>query len=92
MNNVLLINRTNPNDQTASPHKISFIVGEMHLEIVQQKIYEIIQNANYLRIEELIIKYNGIVIPLDIEKIPNLIYEFCKAGIKLYGVYELYEE
>lgn len=92
MNNVLLINRINPNDQSSMPEKITFIIGDMHLEETHQKIYELVQTLDFVCIEELIIKYNGITVPLNISKIPDVIKEFCTRDIKLYGVYGLYEE
>lgn len=92
MNNVLLINRINPNDPSPIPRNISFIIGDMHLEDIHQKIYEIIQKLDYINIEELVIKYNGITVPLNISQIPDVISELSKKDIKLYGVYGLYEE
>ncbi len=92
MNNVLLINRINPNDQSPRPERITFIIGDMHLEATHQKIYKLIQNLDFVNIEELVIKYNGITVPLNISRIPDIISEFCPQDIKLYGVYGLYEE
>lgn len=92
MNDVLLINKINPSKTELQKRHITFILGDMHLEEVHHKIYEIVKGMDFVETEELTLKYNGISVDLKIPQIPEFIKVLTQEGLKLYGAYELYGE
>ncbi|MDO5689863.1 MAG: hypothetical protein Q4G61_06410 [Tissierellia bacterium] len=91
MNDVLLINKCNPNEQLEKTANISIIIGQMHKQATCDLIIEVLEKENYINLKDLILKYNGIVVTVEWEKVPNLLTALLKNGLLVYGAYELYE-
>ncbi|MDO5754635.1 MAG: hypothetical protein Q4P28_00150 [Tissierellia bacterium] len=89
MNDVLLIKKTNLADKY-SIGNMTFIIKDIHKNEVQEKVIQMIHK--YSELNQFILKYNGFEMKIKYNDIPNLLGDLCKQGIKVYGVYELYDK
>lgn len=91
MNDVLLINKCNPEEMGKDQLSMTIVIGHMHKQATCDKIIEILESLEFIDLGKLILKYNGIVVDICKEDIPELLLELLKNDIKVYSVYELYE-
>lgn len=90
MNKILLINRTEPQDDSEEKKKIFFTIGEMNSLAVENKIVDILHREGITGVNDIILKYNGIEINITVQQIPNIVKLLCKENISIYGIYQLY--
>lgn len=90
MNNILLINRLDPNDNSNIKKKMFFLLGGMNFSSTETKLKEILGKIDYLKKEDIIYKYNGVVLDITTQEIPNVIKYLMDFNFSIYSVYELY--
>jgi hypothetical protein len=91
MNKTLLINRINPQDFTKQKKKMFFLIGDMNVPKVEERLVEVLSSSDLLDIDDIIYKYNGVEINMDAQMIPKIIKLLSLADISIYSVYEIYE-
>ena len=90
MNNILLINRLDPNDKSNVKKKMFFLLGGMNFSSTETKLKEILDKIDILRKEDIIYKYNGVVLDITTEHIPHIIKMLLSEEFSVYSIYELY--
>ena len=90
MNNILLINRLNPNDMTTEKKKMFFLLGDMNFSATENKLKETLDKIDILKKEDIIYKYNGVVLDITTQQIPKIIKMFLEQEFSIYSIYELY--
>ncbi|WP_425539813.1 hypothetical protein [Microaceticoccus formicicus] len=91
MNNVLLINKCNPDERHNEILSLTVIIGEMHKQTTCDRVVAALEKMEFIDISKLILKYNGIVVDVNVENIPKLLLSLLNNDLKIYSVYELYE-
>lgn len=90
MNKILLINRINPQEYSEDKKKIFFALGGMNLPKVENKIIDILHNSGLIGIKDIILKYNGVELNINIQQIPTIVKLLCKENISIYSIYQFY--
>lgn len=90
MNKILLINRLDPNDDTNIKRKIFFLLGGMNFSSTETRLKEILDKIDILKKEDIIYKYNGVVLDITTQEIPKIIKTLLDKGFSVYSIYELY--
>lgn len=90
MNKTLLINRIDPSDDSKQKRKIFFIIGDMNVSTVENKLIDILNNSKLINSEDMLLKYNGIELDISIEQIPSFVELLTNKDISIYGIYERY--
>lgn len=90
MYKTLLINRVNPQDFTKQKKFIFFLIGDMNIPSVEGKLIDVLNNSGLLDIDEIIYKYNGIELNIDVQKVPEITKLLAKEDISIYSIYEIY--
>ena len=90
MNNILLINRIDPNEDTSIKKKMFFLLGGMNFSSTENKLKEILDKIDILRKEDIIYKYNGVVLDIKTQQIPYIIKLLIDESFLVYSIYELY--
>ncbi len=90
MNNILLINRLNPDDNNDSKKKIFFLLGGMNFATTETRLKELLDKIDILGKQDIIYKYNGVLLDITTKDIPNIIKELIKEDFPIYSIYELY--
>ena len=80
MNKTLLINRINPNDLSKQKKKIFFLIGDMNLTQVEDKLIETLKDSDFLEIDDIVYKYNGVELSIDIQMIPVIVKLLFKGS------------
>ncbi len=91
MNKTLLINRINPQDFTKNKKNMFFLIGDMNVPAVEDKLVEVLNNSDLLDINDIVYKYNGVELQVDVQKIPKIIKLLSTSDLSIYSVYEIYE-
>lgn len=91
MNDVLLINRIDPDQTQSQETRVSFILEGMQVDEVCDLLIQILADLSFINLEEAVIKYNGIDLLLPQNLIPDCVKALCQAGLRIYGVYASYE-
>lgn len=91
MNNVLLINKCNPEERHNETLSLTVVIGEMHKQATCDRVVEALEKLGFIDISKLILKYNGIVVDINVDDIPKLLLSLLNNDLKVYSVYELYE-
>lgn len=91
MNDVLMINRINPDQSQKQKARISFILEGMQEDRVCDRLIQVLSDLSYVNLEEAVIKYNGIDLILAQNCIPDCISALSCAGLRIYSVYASYE-
>lgn len=91
MNDVLLINRIDPDRMQSQQTRVSFILEGMQVDQVCDLLIQILADLAYINLEDAVIKYNGIDLLLPQNHIPDCVQALCQAGLRIYGVYASYE-
>lgn len=90
MNNILLINRINPGDELDKIVNMSFIIAGMENEDTHNTLTKIIKEVDYMSIEDIVMKYNGIATNIPLGRVPEFVALLCQRGLRVFGVYEIY--
>lgn len=91
MNKILLINRLNPQDDSNKKRKIFFIIGNMNSSSTEDKLIDLIHKSKLIDdLNDVVYKYNGVELNIEISKIPSFIKLFAEADLSIYSVYEIY--
>ena len=90
MNNILLINRLDPKDNTSIKKKMFFLLGEMNFSSTETKLKEMLDKIDILKKEDIIYKYNGVVLNITTRQIPKVIKTLVNEDFSIYSIYELY--
>lgn len=90
MNKIMLINRINPQDYSEEKKKIFFSIGGMDIITVENKILDALDKAEFTKKDNLVLKYNGIQLKVNIQEIPEVVKLLTEEGIKIYSIFELY--
>lgn len=91
MNKTLLINRINPQDYTKYKKNMFFLIGDMNVPSLEDKLVNVLNNSGLLDISDIVYKYNGVELNVDVQKIPKIIKLLSASDISIYSVYEIYE-
>ena len=90
MNNVLLINRIIPTIDDDRICNITFVIADMHLQEVHDKIIKVIDSSEYMDLNNTEINYNGFTTKQKAKLIPEIMKVLVENKLKVYGVYDLY--
>ena len=90
MNNVLLINRIIPTIDDNRVCNITFVIADMHLQEVHDKIIKVIDSSEYMDLNNTEINYNGFTTKQKAKLIPEIMKLLVENNLKAYGVYDLY--
>ncbi len=90
MNNILLINRLDPKDNTNIKKKMFFLLGEMNFSSTETKLKEMLDRIDILKKEDIIYKYNGVVLDITTQQIPYIVKALIEENFSIYSIYELY--
>lgn len=90
MNKNLLVNRINPQDFTNIKKNIFFLIGDINIPEVDNKVINILGNTDLLDKGDIIYKYNGVELKISVQKIPEIIKLLVQANISIYSVYQIY--
>ena len=90
MNNILLINRLDPKDNTNIKKKMFFLLGEMNFSSTETKLKEILDRIDILKKEDIIYKYNGVVLDITTQQIPYIVKVLIDEKFSIYSIYEIY--
>ena len=90
MNNILLINRLNPQDYSPNKNKIFFMIGGMNIPDVENRLIDVINDSKIIESDDMVLKYNGIELNIGIQQIPVITKLLCDKNFSIYGIYELY--
>ena len=90
MNNVLLINRIIPTIDDDRICNITFVISDMHLQEVHDKIIKVIDSSDYMDLSNTEINYNGFTTKQKARLIPEIMKVLVENKLKVYGVYDLY--
>ena len=90
MNKILLINRLDPQDYSEDKNKVFFMIGDMNIPSVENKLIDVINNSSTIRQDDMVLKYNGIELKISIQQIPIVAKLLNDEGFSIYGIYQLY--
>ncbi len=90
MYKTLLVNRVNPQDYTGIKKRIFFLIGDMNNPTIELKLVEVLKRSGYLDLQDVVYKYNGVELNIDVQKIPEVIKHLAKEDISIYSIYEIY--
>ncbi len=90
MNNVLLINRIIPSVDDERICDITFVIGDMNLQQVHDKIIKVIGSSEYMDLSNTEINYNGFTTRQKAKVIPEVLKNLIDNNLKVYGVYDIY--
>lgn len=90
MNNILLINRLDPNENSNIKKRIFFLLGGMNFSSTENRLKEILDKVDILNKEDIIYKYNGVVLDIATQQIPDIIKVLINGDFLVYSIYELY--
>lgn len=90
MNEILLINRTNPKDFSNKKNKMCFIIGGMNIPSVENRLIELLNKSGVLGFNDITYKYNGVELNITTQQIPTIIKLLVDKNISIYGIFEVY--
>ena len=90
MNNVLLINRIIPTIDDDRICNVTFVIADMHLQEVHDKIIKVICSSEYMDFNNPEISYNGFTTKQKAKIIPEIMKLLVENNLRVYGVYDLY--
>ncbi len=90
MNKILLINRLNPDDNSILKKKMFFLLGGMNFSSTESRLKETLDKINILKKNDIIYKYNGVVLDITTQEIPNIIKILIDGDFSVYSIYEIY--
>lgn len=90
MNKILLINRLNPDDNSSLKKKMFFLLGGMKFSSTESRLKETLDKINILKKDDIIYKYNGVVLDITTKEIPNIIKILIERDFSVYSIYEIY--
>jgi hypothetical protein len=91
MYKTLLINRINPQDYTKKKKNIFIMIGDMNISHIENKLIDTIKNSGLVSDNEAIYKYNGVILNISVQTIPDIVKILAKEDISIYSIYEVYE-
>lgn len=91
MNEVIMINRLTPSAVSDQFVRLTLIIDNMHQKETCDRIVHCIDEYENTKVDHLIMKYNGIIIPIELRYIPELIALFSANDIRIYSVFEMYD-
>lgn len=90
MNKILLINRLDSSNNSNIKKKIFFIIGDMNLSSVENKLIDVINHSELVDSDDMLLKYNGIELSIYIQQIPDIVKLLTRENFSIYGIYERY--
>lgn len=90
MNKILLINRLDPQDYSQIKDKVFFMIGGMNIPSVENRLIDVINDSNIIKTEDMVLKYNGIELNINVQQIPVIIKLLSNQNFSIYGVYQVY--
>ena len=90
MNKILLIDRLDPQDYSCTRNKVFFMIGGMNIPDVENRLIDVINDSNIIKLEDMILKYNGIELNISVQQIPIIAKLLGNNNFSIYGIYQLY--
>lgn len=90
MNKILLIDRLDPQDYSRTRNKVFFMIGGMNIPDVENRLIDVINDSNIIKLEDMILKYNGIELNISVQQIPIIAKLLGNNNFSIYGIYQLY--
>lgn len=91
MNKILLINRINIKAFQEEKRRIFFLIGDGKKGSSESYLMDVLNNLDFLEVENIVYKYNGVEILMKEENIPLIVKVLIDAEINIYSIYELYD-
>jgi len=91
MNKTLLINRINPQDFTKHKKSMFFLIGEINVPSRKTKLIDVLNNSNLLEINDIVYKYNGVELNIEVQSIPEVVKLLASEDFSIYSIYEIYD-
>ncbi len=86
----LLINRINPQDFTKGKKRMFFLIGDMNILATEDKLVKLLNKSGLLEVSDILFKYNGIELSIDVQTIPEIVKLLAKENYSIYSIYEVY--
>lgn len=86
----MLINKTDPKDNSNIKKRIFFIIGGMDKIEVENRLIRLLNKSKLLDLKDIMYKYNGIELNITTQQIPKFVRLFTENNIDIYGIYEIY--
>lgn len=90
MNKTLLINRINPQDFTNLKKNIFFLIGDINVPEVDNKLISILNKTDLVDKNDIVYKYNGVELNITVQTIPAIISLLIKEDLSIYSVFQTY--
>lgn len=86
----LLINKINPQDFTKGKKRMFFLIGDMNILATEDKLVKLLNKSGLLEVSDILFKYNGIELSIDVQTIPEIVKLLAKENYSIYSIYEVY--
>ncbi|NLN14898.1 MAG: hypothetical protein GX185_04750 [Tissierellia bacterium] len=86
----MLINKTDPKDNSNIKKRIFFIIGGMDKIEVENRLIRLLNKSKLLDLKDIMYKYNGVELNITTQQIPKFVRLFTENNIDIYGIYEIY--
>lgn len=86
----LLINKINPQDFTKGKKRMFFLIGDMNILATEDRLVKLLNKSGLLEISDILFKYNGIELSIDVQTIPEIVKLLAKENFSIYSIYEVY--
>lgn len=90
MNKTLLINRINPQDFTNLKKNIFFLIGDINVPEVDNKLINVLNKTDLVDKNDIVFKYNGVELNITVQTIPKIISLLIKEDLSIYSVFQTY--
>lgn len=90
MNDVLLINKVDPEDKIEIKKRIFLVLDKESLYLEDSKLMDILNQSDILDEEDVLYKHNGIEVSMRTKDIPKLVKILTDENIAIYSIFERY--
>lgn len=91
MNKTLLINSINPQDFTNLKKNIFFLIGDLNIPEVNNKLINILNKTDLVNKNDILFKYNGVELNITAQTVPEIIKLLIKEDLSIYSVFQTYD-
>lgn len=89
MHNTLLVNKIDMEKSSDVKIEVFFQIGQMDEN--RDKLMDFFNNSDEKRYARCLYRYNGIILNLKADDIPEVLVDLVQLGVKIYSVFEPYK-